>query len=641
MADQGYKMEAFALMQQMHKSRQLNVYEEMHYYSYVSGVYMKDLKDYDKYIAVSDSMLASLDKHSYSKALNKRYVQAYNMKAEGLFAKGLYNESYDYYYKAKNQAIKTDDSCSLSQLSYSLGMVLFRQQKYLDAAYRFIDALRESAPCEMNFMLFYREQELRDNIGLSYHGIRKYDSALFYYQQALDYIDSNYLRYPKNENAYITAKAVVYGNMGDTYISLGKYDTAVKLLEKSISINLQKGFANSDALLGQVKLTNLFFKNGNIEGMKGLLYKIKAELDSIPDRTVELQWSKLMWQYYDHIHDSMSAYRYLKGYVALNDSFMTSNNYLMTTDLAGRIRSIERQNHINLLQKDNEQAKIYVVIAMFIVTLAMIIVMLVLRNAKRTRNNLAVLTELNNKVKEQNDQLAKALEELEEKDKDKSRILRSVAHDVMNPIAAIMSLTDMIINESQNYSDEHRELLELIKDACANSLGLSKDIIQAAAKIDPAAIAKEPININKLVANSVKLLGIQARTKQQQIFIINETADVVVNINKKQIWRVVNNLLGNAIKFSYEKSSIEIRIVVIDRLVRISIEDHGVGIPDKNKPYVFDMFTEAKAPGTYGEPTHGLGLSISLQIAKAHNGNIWFVSQAEKGTTFYLDLPLI
>ena len=78
---------------------------------------------------------------------------------------------------------------------------------------------------------------------------------------------------------------------------------------------------------------------------------------------------------------------------------------------------------------------------------------------------------------------------------------------------------------------------------------------------------------------------------------------------------------------------------LVSGMVHISVKDKGMGIPERNRPLVFDMFTQAKVPGTSGEMPYGLGLSISLQIAKAHKGNIWFETEEGKGSTFHFEFP--
>ncbi|MBD1366057.1 sensor histidine kinase [Mucilaginibacter sp. ZT4R22] len=68
--------------------------------------------------------------------------------------------------------------------------------------------------------------------------------------------------------------------------------------------------------------------------------------------------------------------------------------------------------------------------------------------------------------------------------------------------------------------------------------------------------------------------------------------------------------------------------------------DNGIGIPDKDKDSVFDMFTSAKKTGTQGEQPFGLGLSISKKIIEAHGCSIWFDSAPDQGTVFYVELPV-
>jgi signal transduction histidine kinase len=97
--------------------------------------------------------------------------------------------------------------------------------------------------------------------------------------------------------------------------------------------------------------------------------------------------------------------------------------------------------------------------------------------------------------------------------------------------------------------------------------------------------------------------------------------------------------VANAIKFSFENSVIEVNLDFVSGMVHVSVKDTGMGIPERNKQYIFDMFTQAKVPGTSGEMPYGLGLSISLQIAKAHHGNIWFESTEGKGSTFHFEFP--
>lgn len=179
----------------------------------------------------------------------------------------------------------------------------------------------------------------------------------------------------------------------------------------------------------------------------------------------------------------------------------------------------------------------------------------------------------------------------------------------------------------------------MIADSCRNSLALSRDIIDASYKFGSHNLNKEEIVINNLVKNCADLMGFKAAEKKQKINVIYNNDTIIATIDKEKIWRILNNLISNAIKFSYENSVIDISVFDDGNKIKVSVKDYGKGIPEKNKAIVFDMFTKAKSPGTQGEKPNGLGLSICLNIAKAHNGNIWFESTEGKGTTFFFEFP--
>src|SRR6202000_2828166 len=89
--------------------------------------------------------------------------------------------------------------------------------------------------------------------------------------------------------------------------------------------------------------------------------------------------------------------------------------------------------------------------------------------------------------------------------------------------------------------------------------------------------------------------------------------------SQEKIWRGLSNLISNAIKFSPNGSPIKGQIDKNDNEVKISVSDKGIGIPDDIKDQVFNIFTNAKRPGTAGEKSFGLGLSICQQIMENHN----------------------
>lgn len=640
MHDSGFKVKAAEYITYVHGNEgKLSLAEEMKYVTYCNILYM-DLGYFDKSIDLADSMIAILEKHGLNKN-QKMFMEIYNLKADALMAKGLYSEAYDYYYKAKSLAQNNVDSCSFTIYNHSLGIVLYRQQKYLDAVQYFKQSYNEALFCNPDFSNFYLKQELLDDIGLSYGKANIVDSAVVYYNKALKFIDDNKRNYPgKPAKAFESAEAVVWGNLADVYVAAGNFDSAKTLLKNSIRVNLQKDYTNSDAVLSQLKLADIYLSTKQFTDLRQLLTDIRAELDSIPGLYVEMQWNRLSAKYYEQLGDSVKAYRFMSAYLVKNDSIIQQNKALMSSDIEGKLKNQERQYQISLLQKNKKQDEMWLIAATVVIAMSVIIIFLVLRYSSRISKDMRSLTLLNEKVNEKQQQLELALKEVELRDKDKSRILRSVAHDVMSPISAISALTDILLNDSTQRSEEEKEMLRLIYEACNNSLNLSKDILEAADTIAPGNMHKERVDINKLVNNCVELLNAKAHIKNQRISVTSYNNDISAFVHKEKVWRVLNNLIGNAIKFSYENATIAVKVSKVGGNVVISVNDTGVGIPEKNRQHIFDMFTESKTYGTGGEKPHGIGLSISQQVVRAHDGDIWFESEEGRGTTFYVSLPL-
>ncbi|MEI8279623.1 MAG: tetratricopeptide repeat-containing sensor histidine kinase [Bacteroidota bacterium] len=558
-----------------------------------------------------------------------------------IFAQGFYSDAYDYYYKAKKAATDKFEACEMGDYNYRLGMVLYKQEKYAEAANYFKECYDQTSTCgDQYFNVFYRKQEVLNNTALSFFKNGHLDSALEYYNKAQKYITLNYKKYKYiPEDAYLVAQAVINGNMGSVYYSKKDYKTAEELFKESIDVNSKPGHDLNDGQLTKVKLANLYFDLGNYKSMLDVLTQTKTILDTLPNKAVEEGWNNVMWKYYSHEKQPEKAFNYLLKYSEIKDSISIIYKKLRDMDMTERVSSLEKQYQINILRKGNELKQLYLVIAVIVLLMSMVIGMLVLQNLNKSKYNVRVLKHLNDQVNEQKVKLENALAQLEIRNKEKDRILRAVAHDLMNPIAAISSLSDLVLFGSENLTDEQKEYLELIKSVCTNAITLSKEILEAATAIDPKTLEKAPISVNSLLKDCVDLLRFRAAEKNQKIDISLPDEAQELLLNKEKIWRAIGNIIGNAIKFSPESATICVGLRYIEDGALITIKDQGIGIPHAIKDKVFETFTEARRLGTSGEKPFGLGLSISRQVVEAHGGKIWFESELGNGTTFYIYLP--
>jgi len=118
------------------------------------------------------------------------------------------------------------------------------------------------------------------------------------------------------------------------------------------------------------------------------------------------------------------------------------------------------------------------------------------------------------------------------------------------------------------------------------------------------------------------------------------TLPVTALISKEKMWRVLTNLIANAIKFTPLGKNIDVIMQSTYEFITIIIKDEGIGIPNSLKNLVFDWDTMGKRQGTNGEKPFGMGLAISKQIISAHDGKIWFESKENVGTTFFIEIPI-
>ncbi|RZJ75446.1 MAG: HAMP domain-containing histidine kinase [Flavobacterium sp.] len=242
---------------------------------------------------------------------------------------------------------------------------------------------------------------------------------------------------------------------------------------------------------------------------------------------------------------------------------------------------------------------------------------------------------MNAKISGHNEMMQKTLEALEQSQEENTRIMQVVAHDMRTPIAGVIGLTSLMLEEG-GLNDEQQEIITMINTSGGDTLNFINDLLQV--QYSKSNLIKEPVAIHTLLKYCNTLLESKAKEKQQQITI--ETFPITLNINREKIWRVMSNLISNAIKFSPKGTIINVIMEEKPFSALIKIKDNGIGIPDNIADKLFTMNADVQRDGTNGEKSFGLGLSICKQIIDAHNGSIWFESIPGNGTTFFVELPL-
>ncbi len=220
----------------------------------------------------------------------------------------------------------------------------------------------------------------------------------------------------------------------------------------------------------------------------------------------------------------------------------------------------------------------------------------------------------------------------------KNSVLEILSHDLAGFFGTIQSLSGLLAKRVQKQEDVR--LSQLIRDSSMHGMQLIREFVKQ------EFLESASINIIKIrvdVVAKVREVIEQYQLSQQLIAktfqLISSSEKLYIAIDEVKLMQVVNNLLSNAIKFTKDDGVIITRIENKKKHVVISIEDNGIGIPEHLHEGLFEKFTKARRPGIKGEPSVGLGMSIIKTIVEWHNGRIWFESQENKGSVFYIELP--
>jgi signal transduction histidine kinase len=210
-----------------------------------------------------------------------------------------------------------------------------------------------------------------------------------------------------------------------------------------------------------------------------------------------------------------------------------------------------------------------------------------------------------------------------------------VAHDLRNPITAILGLTDLLSN-SPNESNHY---INLINRSCNNALSIIVDLLDITELgNENYTLSTNTIELNTLINDILVIENHNAINKNITINFNTNRDDIFVRVNNDKFSRVISNLISNAVKFSHSNSSILITTQYITESILIKVADNGIGIPKQMQEVIFDKFTKAGRKGTAGEKSFGLGMSIVKQIVELHGGKIWLESEENKGTTVFIEL---
>ncbi|HVF45388.1 MAG TPA: ATP-binding protein [Pyrinomonadaceae bacterium] len=253
-----------------------------------------------------------------------------------------------------------------------------------------------------------------------------------------------------------------------------------------------------------------------------------------------------------------------------------------------------------------------------------------------------LLERLNTRLEESNRELNEANARLRELSAMKEEFLALTTHDLRSPLTVISGVINFFTSgRLGDMTPEQKNMVAMMERNTQNLIELVNDLLDAS-KLESGTMRLDPttIELGGLVSDLREQMQPLAREKE-----ISLEEDVPEDLpplraDRAKLRRILVNLVSNALKFTPKGGRVRLGASREGPLVRVSVEDTGVGIPREDLHDIFDKYAQARSRATRSEKGTGLGLYITRQLVELHGGKISVQSEVGLGSTFSFTIPI-
>lgn len=258
------------------------------------------------------------------------------------------------------------------------------------------------------------------------------------------------------------------------------------------------------------------------------------------------------------------------------------------------------------------------------------------------RNELSLLQQ---KLARQNRDLATINAELQRLSDAKSMFVSVAAHELNSPLASILGYLELLLDTDiyDPLTANQREVLDILYHSAKRLTNIVKNLLDVTRiETERIELALKPVNLVEMVESLLAEFKPQLQTKGQTLSLHIQPDLPYALCDENRTAQIISNLISNAIKYTLEQGKIKVKINLIDseEFLQIAIADNGVGISIEDQAQMFRRFFRAKSAGLAGATGSGLGLYITQSLVELQGGQIWFESELNKGSTFFITLPV-
>ena len=543
------------------------------------------------------------------------------------------DKAIEYYLKSLTLYRDVSNDTGVAFNSIDIGNLFFDEANYNFAKKYYEDALA-----------IYEKQNDSSGIATSYSNLGNVYAEMGSPEIGLDY----YKRSINLQEALGEKKGVAanYNNMGDNSMELNLYKNAQNYFLKSLKIaqELNDRELTTIVYLNLAELNNKQQKYREAIKFANKSIHISKQLNDI---STEAENLKFISRAYEGLGNMSKAHYYLNKYAKIKDSLelIEKNNKVQLFNAiseleknAHRISHLETENQITQLKYETERKFTYYLVIAMVVFSLLIIILNLQHTAKKKACRL--LEFKNHQINRMNEEIESQRDNLRLLNNTKDRFFSIIAHDLKNPFNSIKGFTELMIENSSNYSEEKRlKFLKIIKGSTTKASTLLNNLlIWANSQSGNFDFSPKNIEVVQQVSNAVSFTEIQAINKE--IEIINKVENnIFVNADENMFDTILRNLISNAIKFTEATGTIEILAKEKKKYVEIIVKDTGVGMSNEVLENLFNIDKKSSSIGTANEQGSGLGLILCKDFVEKHGGKISVISKVGKGSEFSFTLP--
>lgn len=223
----------------------------------------------------------------------------------------------------------------------------------------------------------------------------------------------------------------------------------------------------------------------------------------------------------------------------------------------------------------------------------------------------------------------------------KSDFLSIAAHQLRTPLTGVRWSLELLLDSKDIGKELRTELRKIYESSCHMSV-LIDDLIDAS-RINQKLLSETPVSVNPSEMVSSSIESMRPIAAKRKITITSRLSKDMpeVPLIKEGFLEIMGNLVGNAIKYSKDGGEVHVEAIRRGGMFRVSIADQGIGIPKSEQGKIFTRFFRATNAMLKETDGSGIGLSAVKSFLDEMGGRIWFESVEGKGTTFFIELPII